>query len=115
MPYNPQFPLGFAAALGLLLSGALMPAGASAASAVSCGGAAMQGGAQLQCSHVDPSKPAQFCTFSWALATIANQTQVVQGSFLLQPGTANVQVYQGSGFTHAMSGPIVMCQCKRGK
>jgi hypothetical protein len=84
-----------------------------AKSAVSCGGAALIGGAQLLCSHVDPKAPAQLCTFSWALATAANQTQVVSGSFLLAPGVSNFQVYEGSGFTHAMSGPIVLCQGKR--
>ena len=96
-------------ALGFLASPAL------AKSAVSCAGVALLGGAQLLCSHVDPKQPAQFCSFSWALATPANQTQVVQGSFLLVPGAANVQVYQASGFTHAMSGPIVLCQGKRSR
>jgi hypothetical protein len=98
---------------GMLLAilGAAGPAHAN--SAVSCGGAALLGGAQLLCSHVKPQAPAQLCTFSWALATSTNQTQVVQGSFLLPPGASNVQVYQGGGFTHAMSGPIVMCQGKR--
>ena len=86
---------------------------ALAKSAVSCGGAALIGGAQLLCSHVDPKAPAQLCTFSWALATATNQTQVVSGSFLLPPGVSNFQVYEGSGFTHAMSGPIVLCQGKR--
>jgi hypothetical protein len=86
---------------------------ALAKSAVNCGGAALIGGAQLLCSHVDPKAPAQLCTFSWALATTANQTQVVSGSFLLPPGVSNFQVYAGSGFTHAMSGPIVICQGKR--
>ena len=80
---------------------------------VSCGGAALLGGAQLLCSHTDPAQPAQLCTFSWALATPANQTQIVQGSFLLPPGASNVQVYQGGGFAHAMSEPIVLCQGKR--
>jgi hypothetical protein len=79
---------------------------------VSCGGAALLGGAQLLCSHTDPGEPAQLCTFSWALATSTNQTQVVEGSFLLPPGASNVQVYQGGGFTHAMSEPIVLCQGK---
>jgi hypothetical protein len=98
---------------GLLLAilGAAGPALAN--SAVSCGGAALLGGAQLLCSHVNPQAPTQLCTFSWALATPTNQTQVVQGSFLLPPGASNVQVYQSGGFTHAMSGPIVMCQGKR--
>jgi hypothetical protein len=85
---------------------------AVAGSPVSCGGAAMLTGAQLLCSHVDPKEPTQLCTFSWALATPANQSQVVQGSFLLQPGAQNIQVFQGSGFTHAMSEPIVLCQGK---
>jgi hypothetical protein len=80
---------------------------------VSCGGAALLGGAQLLCSHLDPREPPQLCTFSWALATPANQTQIVEGSFLLPPGASNVQVYQGAGFVHAMSGPIVLCQGKR--
>ena len=80
---------------------------------VQCGGAVLLGGAQLLCSHADPQEPAQLCTFSWALATPANQTQVVSGSFLLPPRSSNVEVYQGSGFAHAMSGPIVLCQGKR--
>lgn len=79
---------------------------------VSCGGVALLGGAQLLCSHVDPHEPAQLCTFSWALATPTNQTQVIQGSFLLPPGASNVQVYEAGGFTHAMSEPIVLCQGK---
>jgi hypothetical protein len=69
----------------------------------------------LLCSHVDPRAPAQMCTFSWALATAANQTQVVEGSFLLAPGASNVQVYQGSGFARAVSEPIVLCQGRKGK
>jgi hypothetical protein len=85
---------------------------AFAKSIVSCGGAALLGGAQLLCSHTDPAEPAQLCTFSWALATSTNQTQVVEGSFLLPPGASNVQVYQAGGFAHAMSEPIVLCQGK---
>src|ERR1700761_4160278 len=76
---------------------------------VNCGGAALLGGAQLLCSHMDPSAPAQLCTFSWALATAANQTQVVQGSFLLPPGVSNMMVYESGGFVRAVSGPIVLC------
>jgi hypothetical protein len=87
---------------------------ALAKSAVTCGGAAMLGGAQLICNHVDPKQPTQLCTFSWALATPANQTQVVSGSFLIAPRAANIQVYQGSGYSHAMSQPIVLCQGKKG-
>jgi len=59
---------------------------AAAKDAVSCGGAAMLGGAQLNCSHVEPKAPPQFCTFSWALHTPAGGQQVVEGSFMLPPG-----------------------------
>ena len=93
---------------GLLLA-ASAPATA-AASAVSCGGAAMLGGAQLMCSHTDAKAPAQFCTFSWALVTTANVSQVVEGSFLLLPKASNVHVYQGDGFTGQLSAPIILCQ-----
>ncbi len=82
---------------------------------VSCGGAALLGGVQLLCSHVDPTAPAQVCNFSWALTTSAIQTQVVEGSFLITPGTSNLTVYQGSGFVRALSEPIVLCQGKRSK
>ena len=86
---------------------------AAARPAVSCGGAALAGGAEILCSQLDPKAPARTCTFSWALATPSNQTQVVSGSFLLQRGASNVQVYQGAGFSHAMSPPIVLCQAGR--
>ncbi len=82
-------------------------------SIVSCGGAVLLGGVQLLCSHVDPVAPAQVCSYSWALATPANQTQIVQGSFLIPPRTSNLMVYQGGGFVRAMSEPIVLCQGKR--
>jgi hypothetical protein len=81
---------------------------------VSCGGAALLGGVQLLCSHVDPTAPAQVCSYSWALATPANQTQIVEGTFLIPPGTSNLMVYQGSGFSRALSEPIVLCQGRRG-
>jgi len=87
---------------------------ASARPVVSCGGAVLLGGAQLLCSHVVPAAPAQVCNFSWALATAANQTQIVQGTFLVPPGASNVMVYQGGGFNRALSEPIVLCQGKRG-
>jgi hypothetical protein len=97
-----------------LWAGVLLPIAATtpalAKTIVSCAGAAMLGGAQLLCSHVDPGEPAQLCTFSWALATPKNETQVVEGSFLLAPGASNVQVYQGGGFARALSEPIVLCQ-----
>ncbi|MFX9012030.1 hypothetical protein ABTN18_20005, partial [Acinetobacter baumannii] len=60
-----------------------------------------------------PSAPAQLCTYTWALATMDNVTQVVTGTTLVPPGANNMTVYQGSGFAHAMSEPIVMCQGKR--
>jgi hypothetical protein len=82
--------------------------------AVSCGGAALLGGVELLCSHVDPTAPPQICSYSWALATPANQTQIVEGSFLIPTGSSNVIVYQGSGFIRALSEPIVLCQGKRG-
>ena len=86
------------------------PGIASANEAVSCGGAAMLGGAQLNCSHVKPAAPPQFCTFSWDLHTTAGDQKVVEGSFLLPPGSSNVTVYQGSGFDSALSNPIVICR-----
>lgn len=86
------------------------PGIAVAKEAVSCGGAAMLGGAQLNCSHVEPAAPPQFCTFSWALHTMAGDQKVVEGTFLLPPGAANVTIYQGSGFDSALSNPIVICR-----
>ncbi|MDG4897070.1 hypothetical protein P9272_26235 [Mesorhizobium sp. WSM4976] len=91
-----------------LLVGYAFPAAAK--DAVSCGGAAMLGGAQLNCSHVQPKAPPQSCTFSWALHTTAGDEKIVEGSFSLQPGATNVQVYQGSGFDSALSNPIVICR-----
>ncbi len=97
-----------AAAVSLVL--ALVGAGpALAAPAFNCGGFAMLGGAELACSHIDPEAPTQICNFSWALMG-ANGQSVVQGSFLLSPGMTNVAVYQGSGFSYALSSPIVLCQ-----
>jgi hypothetical protein len=101
-----------AALTGLALL-ALRTSPAEAAPVVVCGGAAMQGGAQLLCSHTDPDKPTQFCTFTWDLMTAENGGQVVQGSFLIQPGAANVQVYQGAGFVSAITQPIVICRGKK--
>jgi hypothetical protein len=102
--------LGVLTGLALL---ALRASPAEAAPVVVCGGAAMQGGAQLLCSHTDPDKPTQFCTFTWDLMTAENGGQVVQGSFLIPPGAANVQVYQGAGFTSAITEPIVICRGKK--
>jgi hypothetical protein len=95
----------------LLLASTIGPG--LAKSAASCAGVAMLGGAQLVCSQADPGAPAQLCTFSWALVTAANATQVVQGSFLLPPQASNLTVYQGGGFSSASSNPIVLCQGKR--
>ncbi|WP_245331044.1 hypothetical protein [Mesorhizobium sophorae] len=86
------------------------PGIALAREAVSCGGAAMLGGAQLNCSHVEPQAPPQFCTFSWALHTSAGDQKIVEGTFMLPPGASNVTVYQGSGFDSALSDPIVICR-----
>jgi hypothetical protein len=86
---------------------------AEAAPVVACGGAAMQGGAQLMCSHTDPDKPTQFCTFTWDLMTAENGAEVVQGSFVIPPGAANVQVYSGAGFVSAITEPIVICRGKK--
>ncbi len=97
----------------LLLPVALGGEALAAKMPVNCGGAAMAGGAQLLCTHIDPTAPAQLCTYSWALSTLANTTQVIEGTFLLPPGSSNVAVYQGSGFANALSNPIVMCQGKR--
>ena len=92
-----------------LLIGSAFPAAAKDV-VVSCGRAAMLGGAQLNCSHVQPKAPPQFCTFSWALHTMAGEQKIVEGSFSLPPGASNVQVYQGSGFDSALSNPIVICR-----
>jgi hypothetical protein len=100
-----------AASFGALLG---LAGPAAAQTVVSCGGAVAAGGAELLCSHVNPRAPAQLCTYSWALSTPANQIQIVDGDFLLPPGSSNVQVYQGAGFARATSEPIVICQGKRG-
>ena len=107
--------LALSAGLALIGAAALQSSPAQAASAVSCGGAAMLGGAQITCSHVDPRAPTQFCTFSWSLADSANVQRVVEGTFLLPPGSSNATVYQGSGFAAALSQPIVLCQGRRSR
>jgi hypothetical protein len=94
---------------------AALPGVASADGVASCGGFAMLGGAQINCSHVQPTAPAQFCTFSWALMTTDNTLSTVQGSFLLVPGATNVTVYQGSGFNTALASPIVLCQGRKSR
>jgi hypothetical protein len=92
--------------LGMTL---LIPQGAAAASAYACGGAALAGGAQLLCSHVDPKAPSQNCTYSWALMGSDSRTVVVQGTFLLPPGSTNTVVYQGFGFDAPLANPVITC------
>lgn len=94
-----------------IFAGPAAPALAAAA-AFSCGGAAMLGGAQLLCSHTDPEAPPQVCNYSWSLVGPSGPT-IVQGSFLLTPGLTDATVYQGSGFSYALSAPIVLCQGRR--
>lgn len=88
---------------------------ASADQAVSCGGFAMLGGAQINCSHVVPKAPTQVCTFSWSLMTTDGGLDNVAGSFVLPPGSSNMMVYQGTGFSSALSNPIVLCQGKKSR
>jgi hypothetical protein len=68
------------------------------------------GGAQLICSHIDPTAPPQSCSFFWSLMSTDDTTSVVQGTFLLEPGTSNAIVYQGFGFNMALANPIIICQ-----
>lgn len=100
-------------AIGIMGLGTIASPAGAGSSPVSCGGAAMLGGAQLMCSHVDRKAPAQFCTFSWSLKTTQQTSRIIDGSFLLLPGTTNRQVYSGSGFDSQMSQPIILCQGKR--
>jgi hypothetical protein len=91
----------------------LLPAApAAAASPVSCGGAVMMNAAELLCSHLDPHGPPQLCTYSWALLKTDSSTKVAQGSFLLPPGVANMQIYTANGFLNALTPPIIICQSK---
>lgn len=73
----------------------------------------MMGGAQMNCSHVLPKAPEQFCTYSWTLLTTAGTVSTVEGSFLLPPGSSNATIYQGAGFNSALSNPIVLCQGRK--
>ncbi|RFB79880.1 hypothetical protein DYH55_10570 [Methylovirgula sp. 4M-Z18] len=95
--------------------GVLVAAAGSAAAApkVSCAGAAMMGGAQLLCSNTDPGQAVQTCTFSWSLVTVDGTNSVVQGSFRLPAGAANVTVYQAGGFNAALTEPVVLCQGRK--
>jgi len=62
------------------------------------------------CSHIDPTAPPQSCSFFWSLMSTDDTTSVVQGTFLLEPGTSNAVVYQGFGFNMALANPIIICQ-----
>jgi hypothetical protein len=90
----------------------LLVSPAAAASPVSCGGAVMMNAAELLCSHLDPHAPPQLCSYSWALLKTDSSTKVAQGSFLLPPGVANMQIYAANGFLNALTPPIIMCQQK---
>lgn len=68
------------------------------------------GAAALLCNHTQSDQPAQICTYSWALMTADGITKVVDGSFLIAPGTANMQVYSANGYSTQLTGPIVMCR-----
>ena len=98
---------------GAALAVVLLPGPAAAGAAFSCGGFAQLGGAQLICSHVDPAASTQICTYSWTLAGAGGSPSVVQGSFMLVPGQSNVTVYQGSGYSYALSTPVVLCQGRK--
>jgi len=65
--------------------------------------------------NVDDKAPAQFCTFSWALVTMDNTSQVVEGFFLILPKASNMQVYQGAGFMSQLSSPIILCRGSKAK
>jgi hypothetical protein len=114
MAARPSLARATASAIAVALAGS-WPSEVRAEPAVSCGGFAMLGGAQISCSHVAPKQPTQFCTFSWALLTTTNVPQVVQGSFLVPPGTVNLMVYQGASFSSALGNPIVLCQGKKSR
>ncbi len=88
----------------------IFPTAAEAGPAYACGGAALAGGAQLICSHIDPTAPPQSCNFFWSLMSTDDTTSVVQGTFLLEPGTSNAVVYQGFGYSMALANPVVTCQ-----
>lgn len=99
-----------ASGFGLVGALATFCKAALAAPVANCAGAVMMGAAALLCNHTDPQQPAQICTYSWALMTTDGVAKVVDGSFLIGPGTSNLQVYSASGFGTQLSGPIVMCR-----
>ena len=100
---------------GALVLTLLACANARADQVVSCGGFAMLGGAQINCSHMVPKAPTQFCTFSWSLMTVGGAPDIIEGSFLLPPGASNAMVYQAGGFNSALSNPIILCQGKKSR
>jgi hypothetical protein len=93
-----------------LTAALVIPAAAQAAQPYACGGAALAGGAQLICSHTDPTAPPQSCNFFWSLMSTDDTTSVVQGTFLLEPGTSNAVVYQGFGYNMVLANPVITCQ-----
>ena len=110
-----RFFVRIAGIAGLLAIGALAAVAtarpASAATPANCAGDVMMGGAELMCS-LPVKSPPQLCTYSWALTTADNEPKVVNGSFLLPPGVANMQIYEAFGFNNEMSPPIVLCNEK---
>jgi hypothetical protein len=88
----------------------IIPSSVEAAQPYACGGAALAGGAQLVCSHIDPTAPPQSCNFYWSLMATDDTTSVVEGTFLLEPGTSNAVVYQGFGYNMALANPVILCQ-----
>jgi hypothetical protein len=97
--------------LALLFAAALVvPEVGEAAPAYACGGEVVGGGAQILCSHVNSQAPPQSCIYFWSLKATDATTTVVQGSFLLSPGSSNSAVYQGVGFDSELAGPIIICQ-----
>jgi hypothetical protein len=93
-----------------LAAALILPTAVEAAQPYACGGAALAGGAQLLCSHIDPTASPQSCNFFWSLMSSDDTTTVVQGTFLLEPGTSNAVVYQGFGFNMALANPVISCQ-----
>jgi len=88
-----------------LAAALIMPTAAEAAQPYACGGAALAGGAQLICSHIDPTAPPQSCNFFWSLMATDDTTSVVQGTFLLEPGTSKRRGLSGLRLQHGARKP----------
>ena len=50
-----------------------------------------------------------------ALPAAVSGPSVVQGAFMVPPGANNATEYQGSGFTAALTNPIVLCQGRKSR